>query len=95
MARAVSIFQKRTSMKLTPKEWEAIQAGAISDNKLTEIINFIDDDRLKQLANPRATNELSSAVISRIQTVNSHGYTNAQIAQNLGISPSTVVKYLN
>lgn len=86
---------KRTPITITPEEWEAIQAGAISDNKLSEIINFIDDDRLKQLANPRATNELSNAVISRIQTLSSHGYTNAQIAQNLGISPSTVVKYLD
>ena len=41
---------QRTPIVITPKEWEAIQAGAISDNKLSEIINFIDDDRLKQLA---------------------------------------------
>lgn len=85
----------RTPIEITAEEWAAIQAGAISDSKLSDIINFIDDDKLKSLASPRAKNELSNSVISRIHALSANGYTNAQIAQSLGISPSTVVKYLS
>ena len=37
---------------MTDKEWEAIQAGAISENKLTQIINNVDIDDLRQRAPP-------------------------------------------
>lgn len=86
---------KRELVKITDKEWEAIQAGAISTNKLKSIINNADMDAVKQLAMPRSTKQLSQAKINHIATLRASGYTNAQIAQKLGVSTSTVFKYLN
>lgn len=86
---------KRELVQITDKEWEAIQAGAISPNKLKTIINNADMDKVKQLAMPRSTKELSQAKINHIATLKTSGYTNAQIAQKLGVSTSTIIKYSN
>lgn len=83
----------RVAIDITPKEWEAIQSGAISSSKLSQIIKYVDSDQLKQLATPRATSELSSAKQAKIQAMKTSGYTNAEIAKALGVSASTVNKY--
>ena len=80
---------------MTDKEWEAIQAGAISENKLTQIINNVDIDDLRQRATPRASTELSTAKVNKITSMNASGYSTAEIAEALGVSTSTVSKYLN
>ena len=86
---------KRELVQITDKEWEAIQAGAISTNKLKVILNNADMDRVKQLATPRATKTLSQAKINHIATLRRSGYTTAEIAKKLGVSTSTVINYLN
>ena len=86
---------KRELVNITDKEWEAIQAGAISTNKLKSILDNADMDRVKQLATPRTTLSLSPAKEARINSLRASGYTNAQIAQTLGVSTSTIIKYLN
>ena len=86
---------KRELVNITDKEWEAIQAGAISTNKLKTILDNSDMDRVKQLATPRTTLSLSPAKEARINSLRASGYTNAQIAQTLGVSTSTIIKYLN
>lgn len=86
---------KRELVNITDKEWEAIQAGAISTNKLKTILDNADMDRVKQLATPRSTLSLSPAKEARINSLRASGYTNAQIAQTLGVSTSTIIKYLN
>lgn len=86
---------KRELVNITDKEWEAIQAGAISTNKLKTILDNADMDRVKQLATPRTTLSLSPAKEARINSLRASGYTNAQIAQTLGVSTSTIIKYLN
>lgn len=90
----VSVGAKREPIKLTDKEWEAIQAGAISENKLKQIINNVNIDELRQRATPRTTTSLSSAKISKISSMSVSGYSIAEIAQALGVSTSTVSKYL-
>lgn len=90
----VSVGAKREPIKLTDKEWEAIQAGAISENKLKQIINNVNIDELRQRATPRTTTALSSAKISKISSMSASGYSIAEIAQALGVSTSTVSKYL-
>lgn len=86
---------KRTPVTITDKEWEAIQAGAISENKLMQILNNTDIDVIRQRATPRATTKLSTAKVSKISAMNASGYTTAEIAEALGVSTSTVSKYLN
>lgn len=92
-ARA-SVGAKRTTIDITPKEWEAIQAGAISENKLTQILNNTDIDVVRQMATPRTTTSLSSTKISRIKLMSANGYTINEIAKALGVSTTTVSKNL-
>ena len=82
-------------IKISDRQWEAIQAGAISDTKLTQILRYTDPDAVRERAIPRATTTLSTAKISKVRTMNNSGYTIAQIAEALGVSTSTVSKYLN
>jgi DNA invertase Pin-like site-specific DNA recombinase len=87
---------KATRIKVTPKEWEAIQHGAISSTQLERILNHSDPDTLRQLATPRDTKTLSMAKINKIRTMsNDSNYTLAEIAKALGVSTSTVSKVLN
>ena len=85
---------KRELVYITDKEWEAIQAGAISAAKLKTLLNNADMDRVKQLATPRNTNELDVNKVNRIKALSSNGYTNSEIANKLGVSVSTIRKYL-
>ncbi len=91
----VTVGAKRETIKVTDREWEAIQAGAISENKLTQIINNVDIDDLRQRATPRTTTTLSTAKINRISSMNASGYSTAEIANALGVSTTTVSNYLN
>lgn len=95
VAARQQVGAKRHPITISDKEWEAIQAGAISDNVLSQILDSADIDNLRQRATPRANNELSSGKIALIKARAASGYTNAQIAESLGISASTVSKYLN
>ena len=85
---------KRELIQITEKEWEAIQAGAISKSALQKILNNADMDVVKQMAMPRSTSKLSAAKINHIATLKASGYTNEQIANKLGVSTSTIVKYM-
>lgn len=91
-ARA-DVGAKRETIKITDREWEAIQAGAISNNKLQQIVTHTDTDELRQRATPRADKTLSQAKINKIQSMRDSGYTNAEIAAAIGVSASTVSKY--
>lgn len=93
-ARA-AVGAKRETIKITDSEWEAIQAGAISENKLTQIIDNVDIDSLRQRATPRATTSISQAKQNKIASMNASGYSTSEIAEALGISTSTVSNYLN
>ena len=93
-AARASVGAKRETVKISDREWEAIQAGAISENKLTQILNNADIDVVKQRATPRSTTALSNAKISRIASMKASGYSIAEIANALGVSTSTVSKYL-
>lgn len=86
---------KDTKIEFTDKEWEAVQAGAISDNKLRDIISNSDIDKLRERATPRKYTQLSEAKINKLQSMyNSGNYTTAEIAVALGCSSSTVSKYV-
>ena len=95
-ARAsVGASGKGTRIDISDREWEAIQAGAISDNRLTQILRYADDDRVRQLATPKSSTQFSTAKINKIKQMQNSGYTLAEIASSMGCSTSTVSKYLN
>lgn len=86
---------KKHAISITDREWEAIQAGAISANKLSQIVNNSDLDTLKQLAMPRTTKGMTSAKISRAKAMEARGYTLAEIADALGVSTTTIQNVLS
>lgn len=85
---------KRTSITISDNEWKAIQAGAISENKLKQILDKTDTDKLKERALPKQNTGLSQAKINLIKSMKSSNYTIDEIAKRLGVSTSTVSKYL-
>lgn len=85
---------KREEIEITPKEWEAIQSGAITETTLNKIINRADMDKLRDLATPREKTTIPQAKISRMQAMQKRGYTIAEIAEALGYSSSTIQKYI-
>ena len=90
-----AVSRRDRNIKISDREWEAIQAGAISENKLKRILANSDIDELRQRATPRDTKTISTAKANRIKNMSATGnYTIAQIADQLGLSPSTVQKYL-
>jgi len=85
---------KRTPIVLTDKLWEAIQAGAISDNALSESLKYMDSEDLKKRSTPHASTTLSDAKINKINRMKDSGYTTSDIAKAVGVSTSTVTNYL-
>ena len=86
---------KKTLINITDKEWEAIQAGAVSPSKLTEILQNSDLSRIKQLATPYQTDQISPVNAGRAKSMLSAGYTQAEVAEVLGISVTTLMKTLD
>ena len=88
-----SVARRDRSIKVTDREWEAIQAGAISENTLMKILANTDADSLRQKATPRTTTTISTAQANRIKAMRASNYTLEEIASKLGISTSTITKY--
>ena len=88
-----SVSRKDRNIVITDNEWKAIQAGAVSETVLKRILNNSDPDSLRQKAMPKTTIELTPAKTARIKAMSS-SYTIQQIADKLGVSKSTVSKYL-
>lgn len=86
----VGANKKKVQVEITDKEWNAIQAGAISDSMLQRILNNTDMDQVKRRATPRTTVGLSDAQVSRAKAMASNGLTQAEIADALGVSTSTI-----
>ena len=93
-AEVGSVRRSERNIEITDREWEAIQAGAISEHKLKQILDNTDVDKLRQRATPRATTTLSQGKVSKIKAMSASSYTIEQIAEACGVSPSTVSKYL-
>jgi DNA-binding CsgD family transcriptional regulator len=93
-AQIGAVKRSDRNIEITDREWEAIQAGAISEHKLKQILDNTDVDSLRQRATPRATTTLSQGKISKIKAMNASSYTIEEIARSIGVSPSTVSNYL-
>lgn len=90
-ARArVGANKKEVMINITDKEWEAVQAGAVSKTTLSKILNNTDEDRVKQLAMPKDKPTMTSARVSRAKSMLAKGCTIAEVAEALGVSPSTI-----
>lgn len=93
--RVGSISRKKLGIEITDRQWEAIQAGAISDSLLGEILRYTDTSEIQKRATPRTAKEFSPAAKARARTLLNMGYTQAQVAEELGVSVSTINKEVN
>lgn len=84
-----TVGAKKSLIKLTEQEWEAIQARAVSTTKLQDILNNADMDTVRKLASPRES-KLSSSKVSRAQALISKGYTLSEVAQVMGVSTTAL-----
>jgi DNA-binding NarL/FixJ family response regulator len=80
----------KTRIDITPREWEAIQAGAISNHMLEKILRNTDVDKVRKLATPRVNPVMTPALTSRARTMLASGYTAAEVADHLGVAVSTL-----
>ena len=85
---------KQEQIKITDREWEAIQHNAISPTVLKDIFAATDLDELKKRAMPKEQRGLSPAKQARIRAYANSGRTQEEIAKALGISVSTVRRIL-
>lgn len=80
----------KQQIKITPSEWAAIQAGAITTKTLKDILDNADLEEIKKLATPKAKLLMTSSKITRARSMAARGYTQAEIAQALGVSLTTL-----
>lgn len=85
----------KTMIDPTPEEWDAIQAGAISTNKLEQILANSKPERIQELATPRQLQTMTAVSTTRARSMANSGYTQAEIADALGVSVSTVQSTLD
>jgi hypothetical protein len=84
------IGASKKQVEITPDEWAAIQAGAISNNQLTKILNNADIDKVKQLATPRENKVMDPGMKARANAMLKSGATQAEVARALGVPASTL-----
>jgi len=82
-------------IKLTPLEWDAVQAGAISTNMLDKILDNADLNNIKELATPRLRTVMTDSSIARAKAMMQRGFSQADIAAALGVPTSTLDSALN
>jgi uncharacterized protein (DUF433 family) len=81
---------KKTKMDITQSEWNAIQAGAISTDKLRRILKNSDAETIKRLAMPKHKPKMTSTMTRRAQSMLASGATQAEVADALGIGLTTL-----
>jgi predicted transcriptional regulator len=85
---------KKDKISISDREWEAIQAGAISHNILVTILRNADLKAVKQRAMPRISTPLSTTRTSRARSMRNQGHSYAEIADALGVSLAVVQEAL-
>lgn len=84
----------RHKIDITPKEWEAIQSGAINKTKLTGLLQYADPDKVREYATPHQGVALTSGQQSRLKNLLKNPNVSVEsIAETMHISISTVHKY--
>ena len=86
---------KKPEFDITPAEWEAIQARAVSNNLLIRILNNANMDQVREYSMPKNQRVMSSAKIARAKSMQRQGRTQSEIAEALGVSTSTLERALN
>lgn len=94
-AARLRLKAEKVKIQPTPQEWAAIQAGAISHSRLSEILKNADLASIRELATPRTQVVMSASKTARARDMARSGHTQADIADALGVSVSSVKEALN
>lgn len=89
-AARARVGAKKTRIQVTPKEWEAIQAGAINHTTLWKILNNTDTDLIKSYATPRQSSGLTASQIAQIKAMLNGKNSISEVASKFGVSTSTI-----
>lgn len=92
---SVGASGRKSKVTFTDKEWEAVQAGAISDNTLTKFLNSSDSDEIVKRAMPKTMTVMSSAKLAKAKAMLNLGVSYDEIAKACGVPESTVYSALN
>lgn len=92
---AVGASGRKTKITFTDREWEAIQAGAISDSKLMEMLQYTADGEVISRVKPKQTAALRPTQTNKAKAMLANGYTYAEIAESIGVPKSTIYDALN
>ena len=85
---------KKEQVPITDRQWEAIQAGAISKTMLKEILDNADIERVKVLATPRPDLKMDSGNTAQARGLLAKGLTQAEVARIIGVSLTTLKRGL-
>lgn len=77
-------------IKLTDREWEAIQSGAVTKQTVINVLNNTDKDDLRKRAMPKQKVGMTNAEINRARRLLDQGYTMSEVAQHLGYSVTKI-----
>lgn len=92
--RVGTVSRKDREIKITPRQWEAIQAHAVSPTVLRKIMTYADPDEIRKYATPKEKKGLSSTQISTAKAMLKGNYDMSDVAEKLGVSTSTLYKYI-
>lgn len=84
----------RVEINISDKQWEAIQAGAISHSKLMTILSKADQERFYSLALPKETAAITPAKETKIRAMIASGFSISDIVEGTKLSRSTIEQYI-
>jgi len=84
---------KSPKIELTTKEWNAIQAGAVSKTTLTKLLSKTTTESILRHVG-KTSSSLTAAELTRARAFINSGATIAEAAATLGVSPSTLARHL-
>ena len=85
---------KKTLVPISERQWEAIQAGAVSKSMLKKILDNADIELVKEYATPKQQTLMGDADAARARSLAKQGLTQAEIARVLGVSLTTLKRGL-
>lgn len=87
-----AVGAKKTAVSFTDREWEAINAGAISPTVLKSLLNNAKPEEIKQRSMPRNSIGMSPGKIAKARSLLANGNKVEDVADMLNVSVSTLQK---
>ena len=80
-------------IEITKNEWDAMQSGALSTNLQKKILDNADKEKLVEWSTPSSNKAMTPAKVARAKALLNNGCTQAEVAEVLGVSTTTIRKY--